>query len=396
MRPEFDCTGGWSRAMTGQVRLVPYGPDMYATYWYYCFVRQPGDTFGIRFSGQYAHARFTSWNVYDGNTGDFVNPPGGPPSSIVDAGIEPDEGSLNPFRLAVDRATPERGYTVLVVPEGAPTGGAPNVITFPDGATTVSVYLRVYVPDPDLTGRYRLEGGVPLPSIAAFDTTTGEPIPCPMTQAAQGSQGGKLALPPPNHDGQVRFYRNSAGGYYPNGDAAYLYSIFNPPGDSVAVVRFRPPTRTHTDRPDGILEATPMVRYWSFNLYNQLTTASACLPDFQAKADEDGLVTLVLARPHPEVLRKVEEEGWNFLPWSPLSVLAETHGGGDAPDSVTVVYRNLVANPTFPSSSSAVPVFDPARPASEQTAELFMGEYAPMGTFCSVEEFLGAGVPAGV
>ncbi|HEV7591137.1 MAG TPA: hypothetical protein VGO40_23705, partial [Longimicrobium sp.] len=171
---QYDCTGGWSRAMTGQLRVVPYGPDTYATYWYYCFVRKPGDTFGIRFTGQYAHARFTSWNVYDAGTGDLVNPPGGPPSSLLDTAIAPDPGSLNPFCLAVDRGTAERSYTVLVVPEGSPTSGAPNVITFPDQATVVSVYLRVYVPDPGLRGPDQLQGGVPLPTIGAFDPATGQ------------------------------------------------------------------------------------------------------------------------------------------------------------------------------------------------------------------------------
>jgi len=372
-----DCSGGWSRAMSGQFRWVPYGPDMYATYWYYCFTRQPGDTFGIRLTGQFAHARFMSYNVYD-DQGDFINPPGGPPSSILDTSIVPDAGNRNPFCLAVDRGTPERSYTVLVVPEGSPTDGAPNVITFPTDAPVVSIYLRVYVADPDLTGRYRLEGGVPLPTLTAFDPATGERVACPPTQALQG--GAKVNLPPPNSGGRVRFYRNSGAGLYPNGDAAYLYTIFNPVGDTVAVIRMKRPTWTHTERPDGILRAAPMVRYWSFNVYGQLTTVTACLPDFQAKADARDEVTLVLARRHPEVMRKVEEMGWNFLPW------------GDH-DQVAVVYRHLVANPAFPYSTYAVPEYDPALPPEGQSAEPYMGEYAPRGIYCSVEEFLHAGVP---
>ncbi len=383
-----DCGAGWSRAMSGQFRFVPYGPDMYATYWYYCFTRQPGDTFGVRFTAEYAHARFMSYNVYD-DQGNWINPPGGPPSSLLDTSIVPDAGSRNPFCLAVDRGTPERSYTVLVVPEGTATDGAPNVITFPTSAAAVSVYLRVYVPDPDLTGRYRLEGGVPLPAITAFDPATGAAVPCPQTQQAQGSQGGKDALPPANSGGEVRFYRNSGGGYYPNGDAAYLYSIFQPVGDTVAVIRMKRPTHAHTDRPDGILRAAPMVRYWSFNVYTELTTVTACLPDFQAKADARGDVTLVLARPHPAVIRRAEEQGWNFLPWSPLS-----RGDDEKHDAVVVVYRHLVANPAFPYSTYAVPQYDPDLPAEGQSAEAYMQEYAPRGTYCSVEEFLSGGVLA--
>lgn len=380
-QPETGC-GGWSRAMSGEFRWVPYGPDMYATYWYYCFSRQPGDTFGVRFAGEYPHARFTSYNVY-GPTGDFVNPPGGPPSSILDTSIVPDAGSRNPFCLAVDRGVRERGYTVLVVPQGSPTGDAPNVITFPDSATVVSVYLRVYVADTDLTGPEKLAGGVPLPAITAFDPATGMPVDCPATQKAQGSQGGKDGLPPPNRDGVVSFYRSAGGGYYPNGDAAYLYSIFNPVGDTVAVIRMKRPTHTHTERRNGILQAAPMVRYWSFNLYTELTNVTACLPDFQAQADARGEVTLVLAWPHPRVMRKAQEEGWNFLPWSPLAA-------GDEHPAVAVVYRNLVANAAFPYSTYAVPEYDPSLPPDDQAATHFMQEYAPRGVFCGVDEFLSA------
>lgn len=379
MNSQLDCTAGWSPPMSGQFRFVPYGPDMYATYWYYCFTRQPGDTFGIRLTGQFAHARFMSYNVYN-DQGDFINPPGGPPSSILDTSIVPDPGCLNPFWLAVDRGTPERTYTVVVVPEGSPTNGAANVITFSADAPVVSIYLRVYVADPDLTGRHRLSGGVPLPTLEAFDPATGRRVACPPTQGLQG--GSKGSMPPANSGGTVKFYRASGGGLYPNGDAAYLFSIFNPVGDSVAVIRMKRPTFTHTEQnPDGILRAAPMVRYWSFNVYSQLTNVTACLPDFQAQVDARDDVTLVLARRHPRVMRKVEEEGWNFLPW------------GDH-DQVGVTYRNLVANPAFPYSAYAVPEYDGTRPLEGQSAELYMREYAPQGILCSVEEFLNDGVLA--
>src|SRR6185295_11055635 len=207
----------------------------------------------------------------------------------------------NPFLLAVPRNTPDRDYTVWVVPEGADTSGLTNVITFPTSVTQLSIFLRVYLPS----------GEGPLPTIESFDTATGSPAPCLPTRNIfadiSGGDGSTAPNPGANTDGQVRFYRLGGGGLYPNEDSAYLATIFKEIGDSVAVIRFKPPTFTDTSDAAGIIPSQAMTRYWSFNVYSiKITNVTACLADDQAVVAKDGFVYIVLGRRTPELLEKTE------------------------------------------------------------------------------------------
>ena len=372
-----NCTPDWSIPFSGSKRWVPFDPDMNATYWYYAITRSPADTTGFRFHGQFAHARYQAWNVYNDDTKDLVW--GNDPtrrSALSDVDIVPDAGSRNPYLLAVPRDVPDRDYTVWVVPDGCDTSNYSNVITFPAGVEKLSIFLRVYLPDQDLEGDpLYLSGGVPLPEIESFDTQTGSPVPCLPTRnifsdISNGDGSGSPPVPGPNTDGQVRFYRLSGGGLYPNGDSAYLATIFDDIGDSVAVIRIKPPTYTDTSDPAGVIPSQAMVRYWSFNVYSiELTNVTACLADQQAVVAEDGLVYVVLGR-RPSALQKTKR--LNFLPWGPHR-------------KILFVYRNITPNRYFPYSAAAVPFYSDQETRS---AEQFIGEYAPIGVVGSEEDFL--------
>lgn len=376
-----DCTSDWSIAFSGTKRWVIFDPDMNATYWYYAITREPGDTTGFKFRGQFAHGRYQAYNVYDDDTKDLVW--GADPthrSSISDVDIEPDAGSLNPYLLAVPRGTSARDYTVCVVPDGSDTSGYSNVITFPDGVRRLSIFLRVYLPDQNLKGdALYLQGGVPLPAIEDFDTVTGSPVACLPTHTILGSDGesgggddtDEPPNPGPNTDGQVHFYRLGGGGLYPNEDSAYLVTIFENINDSVAVMRIKPPTYTDTSDAGGIIPAQSMVRYWSFNVYStKFTNVTACVADYEAVVAGDGFVYLVLGRRTPAIVEKAK--GLNFLPWGPHQ-------------KIVFVYRNIVPNEQFPYSAAAVPIY-----GDEETrpAETFIGDYAPIGVYGSEASFL--------
>jgi hypothetical protein len=370
-----DCTSGWSIAFSGSNRWVPFGPDMNATYWYYAFTRTPRETTGFKLHGQFGHARYQGYNVYDDKTGDFVwadDPIH--KSSLRDVDTVPDPGSKNPYLLAVPRDTPERDYTLWVVPEGSDTSSYSNVITFPRDIERPSIYLRVYLPDQNLKNDPNyLSGGVPLPSIEAFDTQTGQPAACPPTRIIM-PHGNAPTPMGENTDGQVLFFRFAGGGLYPNQDTAYLASLFKQIDDTVAVIRIKPPTHTDTFHADGVLLAQPMVRYWSFNVYSvKFINVTACLADYQAVVAKDGFVYLVLGRRTPAILEKAK--GLNFLPWG-------LH------EEILLGYRNMVPEPYFPYSAAAVPVFNPDEPREAQSAEHFIGDYAPIGVYCSEENFL--------
>jgi hypothetical protein len=262
----------------------------------------------------------------------------------------------------------------------------------------LSVFLRVYLPDQDLEGDPLYpSGGVPLPAIEDFDTRTGSPAPCLPTRNLlvpdeddDGNGNDGDIDPPPypdaNADGEVRFYRLGGGGLYPNEDSAYLATIFDDIGDSVAVIRIKPPTYTDTSVPAGLLSSQAMVRYWSFNVYSiELTNVTACLADHQAVVAEDGFVYLVLGR-RPSILDRTElgKTGrLNFLPWGPHQ-------------KILFVYRNITPNRYFPYSAAAVPVYSDQETRS---AEQFIGDYAPIGVYCPEEDFrkgcCGFPLPAG-
>jgi hypothetical protein len=308
-----DCTSGWSIAWSGEKRWVPFDPDMNATYWYYAFTRAPGDTAGFKFHGQFGHARYQGYNVYNDKTADLVwGDDTAHKSSLRDVDTVPDPGSKNPYLLAVPRDGLARDYTLWVVPDGSDTSNYSNFITFPQDVEWPSIYLRVYLPDQNLKGDPNsLSGGVPLPSIEAFDTVTGTPVDCPPTRVIVPS-GTMPTGPGQNTDGLVRFYRLTGGGLYPNQDVAYLATVFKQIGDTVAVIKFKPPTHTDTSDPDGTISAQAMVRYWSFNIYSiKLTNVTACLADYQAVVARDGFVYLVLGRPYA---RDSKEGGGAELP----------------------------------------------------------------------------------
>jgi len=365
-----DCTSGWSIPFSGSKRWVLFDPDMNATYWYYAVTREESDTTGFHFTGTFAHARYQAFNVYNDETKNLVWADVDPAqkSALSDVDIVPDDGSNNPFLLAVPRDTPDRNYTVWVVPEGANTSGLTNVITFPTSVTQLSIFLRVYLPDQNLKEP-------PLPTIESFNTATGEPAPCLPTRSILGDDSGgdgtSTPTPGANTDGQVRFYRLGGGGLYPNEDSAYLATIFKEIGDSVAIIRFKPPTYTDTSNPAGIIPSQAMVRYWSFNVYSiKITNVTACLADDQAVVANDGFVYIVLGRRTPQLLEKAK--GMNFLPWGPH-------------DEILFVYRNITPNTQFPYSAAAVPIYSDEQTAS---AETFIGDYAPIGVYTSAEQFL--------
>lgn len=374
---QSNCTLDWSKPFVGSDWYkVPFFPDGNATYWYVAITRFcPDDPTGLMLTGQFGHARYQSITVYDDETG---NPIG----SLRDNETTPDQDNNNPYLLAINRDTPDRDYSIAIVPEGSYTDNYTNVITFPKDLLYLSIYLRVYLPDEDVTSdpETGYSGGVPLPTITAFDTRTGAPTACPETRGipmvadSSSGQGNDSSGMPAPVDGQIRFYNLSASGFYGTDDNHYLSAPFDPVKGTVAVLRFKPPTHTDTSDPDGVLDSETEVRYWSFIVCSEkLTITSACLADYQAVVDDDGFVNLMLGPPRLE--KKAKARGFNFLPW------------GRYEDTV-VIYRNLVSNQYFPYSNGAVPLYNSDAPQEGQSAENFIGDYAPVGVQCSIEEFL--------
>jgi hypothetical protein len=371
-------------------------PDMYATYWPYAINRESGDNRGFKFHGQFAHARYQSFHVYDDSTGHLVWPDGGPQSSLLDCVIEPDENNENPYRPKANRNTETRDYTVWIVPEGSDTStyaNQHNVITFPQSVVRLSVYLRVYLPDENLKHHPNyLSGGVPLPEIECFDTAHPEqPAECPTARLIAGL-GQKPKGPGENKDGEVHFYRISAGDYYRNEHSAYLATVFKDLKGTVAVIKFKPPTFTDTsNQNDTFPQDQTELRYWSLNVGSgQLTNTTACLVDYQATVAKDGFVYVALGKALPHIIEHAR--GLNFLPWGPRR---EGPEGEEGDDTIVLIYRHMVIDTDFHHSAADVTPFDPDKvdendPETRysQAADRQIGEYAPIGRYFTEAEFL--------
>jgi hypothetical protein len=370
-----DCTQDWSIPHSGDKKYWPMYPDGNSTYWHYAIVRHTtdksefDDRTGLKFEGEFSHARFQSFTVYDDDTGKALK-------ALRDTEIYPDSDNENPYWLNVDRNTPNRKYTIAVVPEGSVIKGINNVLEFSNNVKNISIWLRMYLPDQDIANEQDgASGGVPLPGIRAFNIKTEAPAHCPQKPVGKGiTINPPDLLPPANTDGKVLFYRMSFSDIYPNKDNAYLASLFDSVNDKVAVVRFRPPTfpDTFNEQSDVILEEKE-VRYWSLNVGGaKITNTIACLADYEAKVAGDGFVYIVLGRKRPAVTEKTEALEYNFLPW-----------GGHA-DAV-VIYRNLAINSNFAGGADKIDLYENTGVSADQK----LHEYAPIGIlYDSVEEFL--------
>jgi hypothetical protein len=385
----------WCAASWGQPFYLAHGniafPDAYAAYWVrFLSASQTTKQLGFKIQGQFAHARYESFVAYTHtDQGTAVQ-------ALLDRDIAPDVGSHNPFLPGTARDTAERSHTLWWIPEGSrPPEPAQNVLTYRPGSAS-QLILRIYVPDDgqDLTG------GVGLPAVTLHELATGQARPCTRdvtlglsdllpwreltTFTAQSSSR------PGNPPGRVHFWAEPRGSYalYQNPHNDYLVSFPAPPGlgKEVVVMRFKPPTVPQTRAGRTAFTGSEQVRYWSMCIGGVSTQTSACVPDFEAKLDADGFVTLVVSDA-PDVRRHAME--MNLLSWGRHKI-------------PVLIYRNLATERTrpehFPGDLQRVlpPVAD--QDPMEFVAERFIGPYAPAGVQCTsaafLENYCGLGVRA--
>lgn len=169
------------------------GPDTNVSYWYTRFQMPVGSS--ITLHGQFPHSRFFSLTTYVTKGTES----GIPSTSIYDSQINPDAGSVNPFRSSESRKAKNRSYTITISaqpkPE-APEEPAPNTLYAGQAGKTgetqqVEMIMRIYRADKDLDS----DGGVPLPA-PTFNPESGGPISeeAPAC-AALSDVSGILALP---------------------------------------------------------------------------------------------------------------------------------------------------------------------------------------------------------
>lgn len=365
---QSDCTKEWSDPISDQGY---YFPDLNAVYWTYRFdtINAEAMNVAFRIQGQFAYARNTSFNLYT-----VLNDSSIEGGHLTDVDIVPDTGNVNPYLPGVNRHASTRSYTVWLVPEGSSRAGDPNTLTISAESTTALLILRVYRADDGYQN-----GGVPMPTIEAFDDDTGWGVSCPLVQSNWPSNpidpnAWPVASP------QVSFYRLGGIGYLPNGDNLYLGTDLAPVKyGQILVLRFYAPAFLDTyQHPEAVFTGNEEVRYMSLCMGNQVNTrTSGCVADDQFTHFNSGYYNVVVGPDRADVRAAALARGYNFMTWASATPI--------------LIYRQMLPRADFVGSIERAPVYDAGQPEASQRAQNFMGIYAPIGRYCTINSFLAGG-----
>ncbi len=155
---------------------------------------------------------------------------------------------------------------------------------------------------------------------------------------------------------------------FTNPDNAYLSADLYPAADELAVIRIRVPSFPDTDAGQSVSTTGRQVRYWSICEYYSTNVLSACIHDADA-VTVNGDATFVISSTQPA--GATAAAGINWLP------LGSGPGNG-LPALDDVVYRQMLASPSFTQSIAAV---------RSPLAILTMLSYYPAAAYCTVAVF---------
>jgi len=369
-------------------------PDTGVNYYLGRVSLPPGGRLVVR--GQYPHARYTSFNVYDET---FQ-----PTDALADVDIHPDRGATNPFLVGNRRDRAERGYTVKVVPDPVPRrtrNRDRNTVYLGDEGQSrynASMVLRVYLPD---RGRNQF-GGVPLPEVAVRlpdGTEIDQPATCtaltqqPSTGVTEADQQGNGPSIPnyttaKKHPDWERFFNvprtmlrqfsqtladgygaESRGGLFSDGNNAYVYAFMSRSFGRVLVLRGRLPDVPETYGRQKVF-TRGQLRYWSMCSVSMqpygVTDTVGCVNDSRLATNRHGWYTLVVSTPEARPANARRRCGVTWLPFG----IRPTAG---------LVMRNQLADPDFAHSVQQV-----RRPGTEREV---MGDFLPRGHYTGTRAF---------
>jgi hypothetical protein len=329
--------------------------DANATYWHMAVPVPEGGY--VEVAGDFPRARYMSLANYAVLRSAEVD-------HLTDYQIDPDPGSVNPFRAGSDRNAANRGYTVRVVDGREPAdGGEANTLytVSKDGSRKsggrANVTLRVYLPD-DVTDP---TGGVGLPTITSVSADGERTVhPACLDDIVPGSGvtvPGGLGDNPPIWD---KFVPNFGG----NADNSWIYETFMPSYGQVLTLRGKAPTWGPAAPNDGA-----QLRYWSLCSYRLNTAVYDCVVDQDIPVDDDGYWTIVVSRAEDRPANATTECGVAWLE--------------AVPDEDTyLAFRHMLPDPSFAQAIQHIEV------GSEEAQ---MGDYYPAGTYGTVADYESLG-----
>jgi hypothetical protein len=311
--------------------------DTNAVYWGGTYAGVPGTR--IRIEGDFPHARYMSWNLYDSAAR--------PIDALADYQLAPDPGG---------------GYTAFIEFGPRPEQPAPNTLYSGDSHGGTFLY-RVYVPNRGQDAK----GGVPLPKVSLEPAGGSGGAPgidaCRELQAPYAWQLNSLiesapGMPDPTDDGdgfpgrnppRWRLFKNFCAsavdimldneqgeqfhpdayercgdgpGFFSNRDIAYVFTGTSRGFGELLVLRGRAP------RPGQL-------RYWSFCQYEPASQrVIACRRDNLVKVGSRGYYRIVISTADSRPRNARRACGVTWLPWGPQ------------PQGL-LIYRHMLPVPSF-------------------------------------------------
>lgn len=355
----------WRTVSSAAQGTVAY-PEGTATAWTTYYYAHAGLLLHIK--GVFPYARyiaFSSQPVSIADDGSLTFQRSG--DRLYDAQIQPDRGSVNPFRAGANRGAASRRYSLWVRPQAPPAHGHGNTL-FAGTSGLGALTYRVYTPD---QGR-NAQGGVPLPTIdkVAIAGSGSKPVvihvplcakPSPLRATVLAQQFASAFRQLPS------FAWRSAlpGDLGTLADEYQGYSSLTArikAGSGLVVVRFKAPTFAATYN-GAAITGREQVRYWSLCAYDLDSGQLArCVADYRARRDRGGYVTIVLGDPSLQPTGAALGTA-NWLPFS------------GARQGV-LIYRQLLPSARFSQSLQRAPANPGALPAR-------LGAYYPTIVACS-------------
>ncbi len=351
---------GLQKAFIGRKPWSPLYPELQANYWTFGWRAEDlGAQEALRIKGVFAELRYLSWTLYDSETGDFL-------SHLNDAMIEADPDSEGPLQ----------SYTLRVVSEEAGQAERSNQLIVPRKVRKPVLVLRYYeeyqAPNP--------YGSQKLPRIERVALVDDTVRMCPPPLGWQLPAGNAKNIVKAVWDSrkmknpELQFYRVKGAGLYPNPDNIYVSTrLFTEEFGDTAILRVKLPEQAEIGRGG-------LIRYQSFcigNLLNTLTPKNGCVMDRALPRDAEGWTTLVISD-RADVRAEATRLGYASLAKGTRFPL--------------ILMRQMLAKDDFPGSLKAVPMTEGSGDLEGKAADLFIGDYAPRGFYCSAESFLKLGL----
>ncbi|AUM12123.1 DUF1254 domain-containing protein [Ketobacter alkanivorans] len=410
-------------------------PDSQSTYFIGRLALPAGSTMTLNYT--FPHARYFQFAMYKNKGGSFVSIG----ESLSGPNIEPDKGSINPFRVGANRLAENRDFTMRIVAKDAPSKTAkrePNTLYVGTDGAELQFVNRIYLPDqgrdgagwgpagkpwggrglPTYTGT--LADGTQLSSEEVVKTfgramtgATEQPVSAQQWQSLIKAKGNDPELDfassparkiprwekywnlgysilgsfkTPEEQAKIAYAGPIDGGGDP--DTQYLFLQLSQKFGSVYVMRGKMPTFPNTYAGAGGLglEVMPAAQTQYFSLVSCEAMPSGQivdgLTDMQIPLDKNGYYTIVYSKKEDRPSNATAENGVAWIEWSPRG--EGINGPGNRTDFGMLMLRIMATNPSWKERPDNI-----TKPGMEESV---MGAYYPRGEYTSKEAFEVSGL----